>query len=152
MIKLSKSKGFTLVELMIVVAIMAILAAIAIPSYLRFQIKARESEMRINLASIRVCEEAYKAQNDLYLAAIASTVPDPPTVPVAWSTPAGFDAIGFEPDGRVRYSYQVTVAVASAATLYTADATGDVDGDGTDAVWEVNQDSAIPVNTGAGDH
>ncbi|ADO67812.1 prepilin-type N-terminal cleavage/methylation domain-containing protein [Stigmatella aurantiaca] len=44
--------GFTLIELMIVVAIIGILAAIAIPSFNRFQARARQSEVNVNLKSL----------------------------------------------------------------------------------------------------
>ncbi|SEU31699.1 prepilin-type N-terminal cleavage/methylation domain-containing protein [Stigmatella erecta] len=44
--------GFTLIELMIVVAIIGILAAIAIPSFQRFQARARQSEVNVNLKSL----------------------------------------------------------------------------------------------------
>jgi len=63
-----RSKGFTLIELMIVVAIIAILAAIAIPQYKKFQLKAKSSEAKANLGAIKTCEEAYAAENDEYLA------------------------------------------------------------------------------------
>ncbi|MBI2370572.1 MAG: prepilin-type N-terminal cleavage/methylation domain-containing protein, partial [Deltaproteobacteria bacterium] len=44
-------QGFTLIELMIVVAIIGILAAIAIPNFLRFQAKSKQSEAKTNLAA-----------------------------------------------------------------------------------------------------
>lgn len=75
--------GFSLVELMIVVAIIGILATIAIPNFQRFQAKARQSEARNNLAA--------------YYAANKATYSE-------WNTYIGnFVAIGFRPEGRLGY-------------------------------------------------
>jgi len=49
---LKGKKGFTLIELMIVVAIIGILAAIAIPNFLKFQAKSKQSEAKSNLGAI----------------------------------------------------------------------------------------------------
>ena len=57
--KLRSKKGFTLIELMIVVAIIGILAAIAIPNFLRFQAKSKQSEAKTNLGGIFTAEIAY---------------------------------------------------------------------------------------------
>ena len=70
-------KGFTLIELMIVVAIIGILAAIAIPNFLRFQLKSKSSEGKVNLAAIRTAEESYLAEFGTYVAATEN----PTTVP-----------------------------------------------------------------------
>ena len=64
------NKGFTLIELMIVVAIIGILAAIAIPNFLRFQLKSKSSEGKVNLAAIRTAEESYLAEFGVYVGAI----------------------------------------------------------------------------------
>src|SRR2546426_6344643 len=59
-------KGFTLIELMIVVAIIGILAAIAIPNFLQYQARARQSEGRTNLGGIFVSETAFLGEQGRY--------------------------------------------------------------------------------------
>ena len=65
--RIRNRKGFTLVELMIVVAIIGILAAIAIPNFLQFRLKAKTSEAKSNLGAIRSTEVAYFAEWDTYV-------------------------------------------------------------------------------------
>jgi len=60
---LRSKKGFTLIELMIVVAIIGILAAIAIPNFLKFQAKSKQSEAKTNLGGIFTAETAYQGEN-----------------------------------------------------------------------------------------
>jgi type IV pilus assembly protein PilA len=64
--KFKGQKGFTLIELMIVVAIIGILAAIAIPNFLRYQAKSRQSEAKTNLGAIFVAETAYLSEQSRY--------------------------------------------------------------------------------------
>jgi type IV pilus assembly protein PilA len=139
------SKGFSLIELMIVVAIIAILAAIAIPSFLRFQMKSKTSEATANLGAIRTCEESYRAENDVYIdqggLAGAPAGGGTDATPDLWLAAdlLSFQDIGYAPDGPTRYLYQVTGA---AGTVFVATATGDLDEDGAPCIFEVDKAAA----------
>jgi len=153
MFELRKESGFSLVELMIVVAIIAILAAIAIPAFMQFAMKSKVSEANGNLAAIRTCEESYRAEDDVYMVCTPNPLGAPNSSPRKWDVPAaGFDDIGFEPDGDVRYRYEVTVPDPN---VFEATATGDLDDDDVDAVWTITKGTSPyprPENLGLGDY
>ena len=79
-----RERGFTLIELMIVVAIIGILAAIAIPNFIKFQAKSKQSEAKTNLKAIFTAEKSYYGERDAYNNTFAaaccafSPVPEPP--------------------------------------------------------------------------
>ena len=64
--KLEKFMGFTLIELMIVVAIIAFLSVIAVPNFFKFLAKAKRSEAYMNLGSIYTAQKAHWAEHGEY--------------------------------------------------------------------------------------
>ena len=125
-------KGFTLVELMIVVAIIGILAAIAIPNFVSMQYKTKRSEIPTNLRNIKTAEVEYEQNYDVYIK--CSAYPSSPTKTTQQWTPGssgGFKTLDFKPDGDVRGSYMVSTAT----TNFTATGLSDVDGDGVQATY-----------------
>ena len=99
-------KGFTLIELMIVVAIIGILAAIAIPNFVKFQCRSKQSEAKGNLKSIYVSQESYRAENDTYIGCGSSGIA---------GTCVASNSLGFSPKGtKVRYNYSSSQAAGPA--------------------------------------
>ncbi len=64
--QMRNAEGFTLVELMVVVAIIGILATLAVPQYKKFQAKSRQSEARLSLGGAYTIEQSFAAENASY--------------------------------------------------------------------------------------
>jgi len=133
-----RERGFTLVELMIVVAIIGLLATIAIPSYLRMRQKVKVAEAKSNLGAIRVVEHSYFAEYSKFVGNQPFT-PDRTLNPqgrLAWDTNTRFSILGYAPDGTVFFSYSLA-GLDYPPDSFTAQATADLDSDGDWAVWAI---------------
>ncbi len=75
---LDNTKGFTLLELLITVAIIGLLAVIAIPGYIGYQRRAVRSEGFSNLEALRLLEEQFFAENNRYTISLGNCAADQP--------------------------------------------------------------------------
>lgn len=152
-------RGFTLVELMIVVVILGILAAIAIIAYRKYVQSAKTSEAYTILGDIRAKQEAYRAEFSQYCR-VSPTIDDgnrhPGAAPrvdgkkTAWApVPINWQQLGVRPDGAVWMGYVTTaglpgqnIAGAQAPTInvndhwWAARAVVDQDGDANFSYYE----------------
>jgi prepilin-type N-terminal cleavage/methylation domain-containing protein len=131
--KTRNQKGFTLIELMIVVVIIGILAALAIPRFMRATTKSKQSEAKQVLKQIYTMQHAYRQEYNAY--ALNGT-----TASAVAAQQANFGRIGVDIMATARYTYTI---VAAAAT-FTATATSNVlDDDAAPDVWTIDENGNL---------
>jgi type IV pilus assembly protein PilA len=158
---LRKKSGFTLIELMIVVAIIGILAALAIPAFISYIRRSKTAEATANLNSIFKSDASYYAQERTGRGLEAETsgfciVSTEGQNPADEGTPdqdkhnfnpnaTSVKALGFTIADPVYYVYSITAAeggntcshTPNETSIYTFTANGDLDGDDTQSTFEL---------------
>jgi len=129
------NKGFTLIELMIVVVIIGILAALAIPRYMQSTIRARQGEAKMILKAICTNQLTYRLDSPTNNYFVSGDV-------ASAANPNAFSDIGIEIPPNALYSYTV---VANGAE-YLASATADLDSDGFLDTWTMGP-AGVLTNT-----
>jgi prepilin-type N-terminal cleavage/methylation domain-containing protein len=159
--------GFTLIELMIVVAIVGILAALAIPAFRGYVQRSRMAEGFAFLGEIRQRQESYRAEFGQYATAPWHPQSSPLTnaTAVGWGTPPiEWRQLGATPDGPTRFVYRTNAGLPGMDPAncpaglgandfsYCAQASIDLDSDGVAACLETTSiNSRVFVGRGTCD-
>jgi type IV pilus assembly protein PilE len=129
-------KGLTLIELLIVIVIVGVLAAIAIPTYSNYMIRARRADAKTALEQLRASQEMFRAERGRY----ANDGDDPPDAITVlrntWGAP-----------GATVGDYNITMVATSTTYIGTAAAFTSRQSEDTTVPLTINQDAVkTPAN------
>lgn len=132
------------------VPVVGILAAIAIPNFIEYQLRAKRAELPMSVDGIKTAQLAYDAAFDTFLA-IPEPVPLDPLMlgdrAVDWPDGTKFDELGWSPYGQVRGTYWVEVSADG--TDFTVHGLCDIDGDGDPAHYTATKTTHATMETGS---
>lgn len=132
--------GFTLIELMIVIVIIGILAAMALPYFLSATVKSKQTEAKAILKQIYVQQEAYRQEYDRYFLT---------GVTMDNANPTAFSRIAVDLSPPARYAYTITSADAGVSTFTATANVGapGLDDDAAPDTWTIDQAGNLVVTS-----
>lgn len=123
-----RQDGFTLVELMVVVAIIGLLSAVAVPNFKKYQAKAKVSEAKLQLSAAYTAQQAFFSDYNMYANCLAYMGFDPSPERLSRYYAIGFDTTGSTNPAATDQSYIAAQNSGMAPTGCVAAAAGGVDG------------------------
>jgi prepilin-type N-terminal cleavage/methylation domain-containing protein len=133
--KCLRYKGFTLIELTVVVIIIGVLAAIAIPRFMRSSTRTKQGEAQLILKQIYTMQRVYRQQNDAYFPGDGSTVVVQPGSFVA--------PLDVEITPSARYSYSISGDAHGFSAIAGSKAPTGLDDDPALDVWSIDQTGIV---------
>ncbi|MBY0109972.1 MAG: prepilin-type N-terminal cleavage/methylation domain-containing protein [Candidatus Babeliaceae bacterium] len=136
-------RGFSLIEVMIVIAIIAFFAVLALPNFMTFLAKAKRSEAHIQLRALYMLQKAYFAEHGTYTDKLQ-----------------GAASLNWKPEGQVNYTYgfpgsfvlgafgtpaSALSGASVGAQAFTIAAAGDIDNDGDYDILTINEKGEITL-------